>query len=115
MVVPHNVDIGVDGSSDASDVRRSFEILTVRSPVLVPGGLNHADKMRAWRPPAPAARVASALGCRAEEVLVCSTGVIGLALPMEKVRAGIDGALAALSGEREAGRRFLHAIMTTDA
>ncbi len=61
------------------------------------------------------ARVASALGCRAEEVLVCSTGVIGQPLPMEKVRAGIDAALAALSGERDAGRRFLHAIMTTDA
>jgi glutamate N-acetyltransferase / amino-acid N-acetyltransferase len=60
-------------------------------------------------------RVAAALGCRADEVLVCSTGVIGHPLPMERVRAGIDGALAALSSERDAGRRFLHGIMTTDA
>jgi glutamate N-acetyltransferase/amino-acid N-acetyltransferase len=60
-------------------------------------------------------RVARALGCPVEQVLVCSTGVIGHALPMEKVRAGIDAALAALSAETEAGRRFLHAIMTTDA
>jgi glutamate N-acetyltransferase/amino-acid N-acetyltransferase len=60
-------------------------------------------------------RVAALLGCRADEVLVCSTGVIGHALPMEKVRAGIDAAFAALSPERDAGRRFLHAIMTTDA
>lgn len=61
------------------------------------------------------ARVAALLGCAPREVLVCSTGVIGHALPMEKVRAGIDAAFAALSVEREAGRRFLHAIMTTDA
>jgi len=60
-------------------------------------------------------RVAAALGCRPDEVLVCSTGVIGHALPMERVRAGIDLCVAALSSEREAGRRFLHAIMTTDA
>ena len=44
-------------------------------------------------------RVARALGCPAEQVLVCSTGVIGHALPMEKVRAGVDACLAALSAE----------------
>lgn len=59
--------------------------------------------------------VAKALGCPAHEVLVCSTGVIGVKLPMEKVRAGIDAAVASLSSEPEAGRRFLQAIMTTDA
>jgi glutamate N-acetyltransferase/amino-acid N-acetyltransferase len=60
-------------------------------------------------------RVATALGCPPEEVLVCSTGVIGVKLPMTRVRAGIDAALAALSSEPDAGRRFLSAIMTTDA
>lgn len=60
-------------------------------------------------------RVASRLGCRPDEVLVCSTGVIGHALPMDRVRAGIDAAFEGLSAERDAGRRFLHAIMTTDA
>lgn len=60
-------------------------------------------------------RVAAAVGCAVEQVLVCSTGVIGVKLPMEKVRAGIDAALAALSSDVEAGRRFLSAIMTTDA
>ena len=61
------------------------------------------------------ARAARAIGCRAEEVLVCSTGVIGVKLPMEKVRAGIDAAAAALSPAVEAGRHFLAAIQTTDA
>ncbi|MCC6336174.1 MAG: bifunctional glutamate N-acetyltransferase/amino-acid acetyltransferase ArgJ [Myxococcales bacterium] len=60
-------------------------------------------------------RVAKGLGCPPEQVLVCSTGVIGVKLPMDKVRAGIDDALAQLSREPEAGRRFLSAIMTTDA
>lgn len=60
-------------------------------------------------------RVAAALKCPVEQVLVCSTGVIGQKLPMDKVRAGIDAALAELGGDLEAGRRFLSAIMTTDA
>ena len=60
-------------------------------------------------------QVAKALGCPVHEVLVCSTGVIGVKLPMEKVQKGIDAAVAALSSEPEAGRRFLKAIMTTDA
>jgi glutamate N-acetyltransferase/amino-acid N-acetyltransferase len=60
-------------------------------------------------------RVAKALGCPVEQVLVCSTGVIGVKLPMDKVRAGIDAALAEKANDVEAGRRFLSAIMTTDA
>ena len=60
-------------------------------------------------------RVAKSLGCPVEQVIVCSTGVIGQRLPMEKVRVGIDAALAELSSDVEAGRRFLAAMMTTDA
>lgn len=60
-------------------------------------------------------RVAAALSCPVEHVLVCSTGVIGVKLPMDKVRAGIDLAIAELSSDVEAGRRFLSAVMTTDA
>jgi glutamate N-acetyltransferase/amino-acid N-acetyltransferase len=59
--------------------------------------------------------VAEALACPLEQVLVCSTGVIGVKLNMEAVRRGIDAALSALSDEPEAGRRFLQSIMTTDA
>ncbi|MBV9108401.1 MAG: bifunctional glutamate N-acetyltransferase/amino-acid acetyltransferase ArgJ [Gemmatimonadetes bacterium] len=60
-------------------------------------------------------QVARGLGCRPEEVLVCSTGVIGRKLPMDRVRTGIERAIGELSAEPEAGRRFLAAIMTTDA
>jgi glutamate N-acetyltransferase/amino-acid N-acetyltransferase len=57
-------------------------------------------------------RTAAALGCAPEEVLVTSTGVIGVNLPMDKVRAGIAEAASSLSvdGAEPATR----AIMTTD-
>ena len=59
-----------------------------------------------------AERTASALGCAASEVLVASTGVIGLALPMDKVRAGIDAAARSLA--HEGGADVARAILTTD-
>ena len=59
-----------------------------------------------------AARAATALGCAASEVLVCSTGVIGLSLPMDKVRAGIDVAASRLA--RDGGSDVARAILTTD-
>ncbi len=59
--------------------------------------------------------VARLVGCAREEVLVCSTGVIGQALPIDQVLDGIRRAHAELSAEPPAGRAFLSAIMTTDA
>src|SRR5581483_8223118 len=56
--------------------------------------------------------VAAKLGCKPEEVLVCSTGVIGVRLDMQKVTTGIEAAAAQLS--RVAGARVAEAIMTTD-
>ena len=58
------------------------------------------------------ADVAAGIGCRPEEVLVASTGVIGVALPIEKVSAGIRSAVQALA--RGAGSDTAIAIMTTD-
>jgi glutamate N-acetyltransferase / amino-acid N-acetyltransferase len=59
-----------------------------------------------------AALTARALGCREREVLVASTGVIGVRLPMEKVRDGIGQAAARL--HREGGSEAARAILTTD-
>jgi glutamate N-acetyltransferase / amino-acid N-acetyltransferase len=56
--------------------------------------------------------VARHLGCRTEEVLVASTGVIGVSLDLEKVQDGVTKAIAALS--RDANRNAMLAIMTTD-
>ena len=59
-----------------------------------------------------AALVAEGVGCPVEQVLVASTGVIGVPLPMDRVAAGIADAVAALGDD---GAAAAEAIMTTDA
>ncbi len=59
-----------------------------------------------------AAAAARAVSCAPREVVVASTGVIGVRLPMEKVRAGIEKAAAAAS--RSGGASAARAILTTD-
>ena len=59
-----------------------------------------------------AGETARLLGCAAEEVLVASTGVIGVSLPFEKIRRGLPGAIAALGTDQ--GAAAARAIMTTD-
>jgi len=56
--------------------------------------------------------VASAIGCRAEEVLPMSTGVILEHLPVDRIRAGVAPAVADLSAGNWAPAA--EAIMTTD-
>ncbi|MHB1323818.1 MAG: bifunctional glutamate N-acetyltransferase/amino-acid acetyltransferase ArgJ [Coriobacteriia bacterium] len=58
------------------------------------------------------AAVGTALGCAASEVAVCSTGVIGVRLPLDAVLAGANDACAAL--DRRGGDDAAEAIMTTD-
>ncbi len=58
--------------------------------------------------------VAEGVGCRATEVLVTSTGIIGHYLPMEKVRAGIGRAVETLTVDAAMGEELARAIMTTD-
>lgn len=55
---------------------------------------------------------AAALGCVTEEVLVCSTGVIGVPMPRTALLAGIPAVVAARSAS--GGSRAAKAIMTTD-
>lgn len=59
-----------------------------------------------------AAETAAALGCGEEQVLVASTGVIGVNLRMAAVVAGVRTAAAALT--RGKGDQAARAIMTTD-
>lgn len=61
---------------------------------------------------AMAVQTGEKLGVPAEKVLVASTGVIGVELPMERITAGIDMVTAALSPE--GGHDAALAIMTTD-
>jgi glutamate N-acetyltransferase / amino-acid N-acetyltransferase len=60
------------------------------------------------------ALVAAELGCAAEEVLVCSTGLIGFDLPMDVVEPGIATLAAARSADPDAAVAAARAILTTD-
>ena len=70
------------------------------------GGQGMADAARM------VAEVATALGCSVEQVLVASTGVIGVNLNMDKVVPGIRTAAASLA--RGNGSDTAQALMTTD-
>ena len=61
-----------------------------------------------------AEKVADVLGCGAIEVAVCSTGLIGERLPIEKLLAGVDAAAAELADGEEAGTGAATAVLTTD-
>jgi glutamate N-acetyltransferase/amino-acid N-acetyltransferase len=66
-------------------------------------GMNDARQMTA--------ETAAQIGCQPEQVLVASTGVIGVNLKMDKVVPGIRAAAAALGRD---GGVMARAIMTTD-
>ncbi len=67
-------------------------------------GLQNAEKT--------ASVAAQALNCRQDDVVVASTGVIGVNLDMEKMEAGIKNAVSKLS--REGSVNAGNAIVTTD-
>jgi glutamate N-acetyltransferase/amino-acid N-acetyltransferase len=71
-----------------------------------PRGLDDARRMTTV--------AAEAIGCRPEQMLVCSTGVIGRHLPMPEVESGIRAAAGQLQGAAPAFDRAAHAILTTD-
>ena len=60
------------------------------------------------------AAAAQAIGCKPEDVLVSSTGVIGQRINVEAIEAGIPALYDALERSDEASDAAGHAIMTTD-
>jgi glutamate N-acetyltransferase/amino-acid N-acetyltransferase len=61
-----------------------------------------------------ASEVARHLNIKSPEVLVCSTGRIGVPLPMSRLTAGIKDASEDIIDECEGGRAFQEAILTSD-
>ena len=61
---------------------------------------------------ATAEALAALLDARADDVLVCSTGVIGVPLPIGRLLESLPGVAAVLQGD--GGERAAKAIMTTD-
>jgi len=58
--------------------------------------------------------VARELGCESEQVFVCSTGVIGIALPVERILRAVPALVKTADRTAEGYGGFTRAIMTTD-
>jgi glutamate N-acetyltransferase/amino-acid N-acetyltransferase len=86
----------------------------VRAVVLNSGGANCYTGPEGFQTThAVAEKVAEGLGIGAIDVVVCSTGLIGLANDRDDLLAGVDAATAALSSD--GGASAAEAIMTTDS
>jgi glutamate N-acetyltransferase/amino-acid N-acetyltransferase len=100
----------------AAPVKVSREHLSLAEPQAVvanSGNANAATGMRGELDArATAAETARLLGLAAEQVLVLSTGVIGVPLRLDLIRAGLPAAAASLTSE--GGDDAAHAILTTD-
>ena len=86
-----------------------------KAVILNSGGANACTGQAGYdQSAATAAKVAGLLGCAAEDVAVCSTGLIGELLPLDNVLSGAETAFGVLADTAEAGADASHAIMTTD-
>lgn len=87
---------------------------TVRAVVINSGGANCYTGAEGFQTThATAERVADHLGIGAIDVVVCSTGLIGMLNDRDDLLAGVDAAAAALSAD--GGADAAEAIMTTDS
>jgi glutamate N-acetyltransferase/amino-acid N-acetyltransferase len=100
----------------AAPVLWSREVVSsgaLRAVVLNSGGANACTGPAGFQDThRTAEHVASLLGCGAGEVAVCSTGLIGERLPMDRLLDGVDKAVAGL--DRDGGDDAADAICTTD-
>jgi len=101
---------------EAAPVTWSRQVLVdgrVDAVVLNSGGANACTGGQGFMDThATAEHVAQALGVSAGDVVVCSTGLIGELLPMDRLTAGVTDAAACLSAD--GGTEAAEAIRTTD-
>ncbi|NEA78649.1 bifunctional glutamate N-acetyltransferase/amino-acid acetyltransferase ArgJ [Actinospica acidiphila] len=100
----------------AAPVQWSRRILadgTARAVVLNSGGANACTGARGLADTrATAEKAAGRLGLDTGQVAVCSTGLIGVWLPMDRLLPGVDDAAGRLS--QDGGEDAARAVMTTD-
>jgi glutamate N-acetyltransferase/amino-acid N-acetyltransferase len=88
---------------------------TARGVVVCSGNANACTGERGLADARRMAQLAAdAVGCKAEEMLVASTGIIGRHLPMEKIEPGIKLAAEQLKPDAASLDLAAHAILTTD-
>ncbi|HPZ83246.1 MAG TPA: bifunctional ornithine acetyltransferase/N-acetylglutamate synthase, partial [Thermogutta sp.] len=95
--------------------RRRTPSNRIRVVVINSGNANACTGERGLRDAEEMARLAGkAVGAEEDQVLVMSTGVIGVYLPMEKIAHGIELAAARLGNDEEALIMAARGMMTTD-
>jgi glutamate N-acetyltransferase/amino-acid N-acetyltransferase len=115
---PRHAAAGVFTSNrvQAAPVQWSRQVLadgSLRAVVLNSGGANACTGPQGFQDTcATAERAAERLGLDAADVAVCSTGLIGVPLPMDRLLPGIDEAVLRLSVS--GGEDAACAVMTTD-
>ena len=96
--------------------RRAVADGRARAEVLNTGGANACTGPEGFQDThRTAEHLADLLDIAAQDVLVCSTGLIGERLPMEPLLAGVTSAVDRLDAGEEADASASRAIMTTDS
>jgi glutamate N-acetyltransferase/amino-acid N-acetyltransferase len=112
----HGAAVFTSNRVEAAPVTWSRQVVrdgVVSAVVLNSGGANACTGAQGFQDAHRTAElVGAALELSAGDVVVCSTGLIGELLPMDKVAAGITTVVDALSGS--GGSAAAEAIMTTD-
>ena len=98
--------IHVDKAHLADGKARAIIANSGNANARAPHGEENAEKM--------CAAAAKAIGCKAEDVLVSSTGVIGQTINIQAIEDGVPELYGALARSAEASDAAAHAIMTTD-
>ncbi|HET6742441.1 MAG TPA: bifunctional ornithine acetyltransferase/N-acetylglutamate synthase, partial [Kribbella sp.] len=117
---PHDVAAGVFTTNKvkAAPVLWSQQVLTagaLKAVVLNSGGANACTGPEGFQDTHQTAeKLASVLGVGAAQIGVCSTGLIGERLPMDRLIPGISLAVDALGAGPEHGLAAATAVMTTD-
>ncbi|MEZ5208453.1 MAG: bifunctional ornithine acetyltransferase/N-acetylglutamate synthase [Acidimicrobiales bacterium] len=93
---------------DATGGHAAAVVLNSGNANAATGAPGHADAE------AMADAVAAALGTASEAVLVCSTGLIGIPLPVRRIVDAAPGLVAAADGDPAAAHLAAEAIRTTD-
>lgn len=87
----------------------------IKAVILNSGGANACTGAEGYRQSSLTAQtVANLVGAAPQNVAVCSTGLIGELLPLDRVLAGAKAAYETLGTDAQSGADASHAIMTTD-
>jgi len=91
-----------------ADGRAAAVVLNSGNANAATGDAGRADALRMCE------LTADGLGVAVSDVLVCSTGLIGIPMPMAPVETGIPKLVGELASGADAGHRAAQALMTTD-